>query len=135
MSDPALPLQKALVAALKGDADITAVVGDRIYDTPPMAAAYPYVTLGEDQILPDRGDGGYEGSDVTLTLHVWSRATGFPEAKRVAAATRAALAGGLTLEAGTRLVDLTFEEARFLREPDGVTSHGVLTFTALTEPA
>ncbi len=134
MSDPSLALQKALVAALKADAPLTAIVAGRIWDQPPAAPAYPYVTLGEDQVLPDRGD-CYEGSDVTLTLHAWSNATGFPEVKRIVAAIRAVLGPDLILEAGTHLVDLTFDEARYLRDPDGTTSHAVLTFTARTEPA
>lgn len=135
MSDPALALQKALVATLRADPVLVGLLSGRVYDQPPAATAYPYATLGEDQILPDRGDGGYEGSDVTLTIHVWSRQDGFPEAKRIAGAIRAALTPGLALDPGTALVDLAFTEARFVREPDGITAHAVLTFTALTEPS
>lgn len=84
--------------------------------------------------MPDRGD-GYEGSDSVLTLHVWSRAVGFPQAKAIGAAIRATLGPGVAIEAGTRLVDFVFDSARYLRDPDGVSSHGVLVFRALTEPA
>lgn len=130
--DPSLELQIALIARLRAFPALATLVGGRIYDAPPPSAAYPYVTLGEDQILPDAGT-DYDGADVTLTLHVWSKATGFPETKRIAAAIRAALAAELPLTA-LRLVDLVYEGARYLREPDGLVSHGVVTFTALTEP-
>ena len=132
MSDPSLPLQAGLVAALKAYAPLTALIAGRVYDDPSKNAAKPYVTIGEDQVLPDRGD-GYDGSDVTMTIHVWSEAVGFPQTKQIAGAIRAALAPGFAVQ-GHRLVDIAFESTRYLREPDGRTSHGVLTFTARTEP-
>ena len=112
MSDPALAVQKALVGALKADPTLAALVAGRIYDQPPAAAQMPYVSTGEDQVVPDRADGGYEGSDITVTIHAWSRATGFPEVKQIAAAIRIVLAAGLSLDRGTSLVDLTFADAR-----------------------
>lgn len=133
MSDPSLIVQAAIVAALKADPALTILVAGRVYDQPPAAPAMPYVTLGEDHVMSEAGD-GYDGADITLTLHVWSIAIGFPEAKRIAAALVAALSPDLVLGEG-RLIDITYADTRYLREPDGVTSHAVLTFTALTEPS
>ena len=45
VSDASLELQKAIVAALKADAGVDALVGTRIYDAVPMNATKPYVEL------------------------------------------------------------------------------------------
>jgi hypothetical protein len=129
-----LELQGAIVARLKADATLAAIIGTRVYDLPPAAPTFPYVTLGEDQTIPDRGD-GYEGSDVSLTLHAWSKGTGFPEVKRMVAAIRASLTNAPLSLSGHRLVNIEFEDSRVLRDPDPAISHGVLTFLARTEPA
>lgn len=128
-----LELQKAVVARLKGDAGVTALVGQRVYDQPPTAPAFPYVSLGPDQTLPDRAD-CYEGSEVTFQVDAWSRAVGFPEVKRIAEAARAALADAALTLTGFRLVDIAFVEGRTFRDPDGLTSHSALNFRALVEP-
>jgi hypothetical protein len=128
-----LELQKAIVARLKADAGVVALVGQRIYDQPPIAPVFPYISLGPDQTLPDRAD-CYDGSEVNLQVDAWSRAVGFPEVKRIAEAARAALQDAPLSLAGHRLVDLTFVDGRTLRDPDGLTSHAAMTFRALTEP-
>jgi hypothetical protein len=43
-----------------------------------------------------------------------------------------AIYGG-QLDGSDRLVDLRFEAARFMRDPDGVTAHGVVTLEATVE--
>jgi hypothetical protein len=71
-----------------------------------------------------------------VQIDAWSQSVGFPEVKRVASAVRRALAFApmdLTGD-GYRLVDIALETDLTLRDPDGVTSHAVLTFRALTEP-
>jgi hypothetical protein len=129
-----LELQRAIVGRLKADATLTAIIAGRVYDQPPKGPQFPYVTLGDDQTVPDRGQ-GYDGSDVSLTIHTWSRAQGFPETKRMLEAIRASLTDAPLALTGHRLIDLAMAESRALRDPDGITSHGVITFTALTEPA
>jgi hypothetical protein len=134
MPDPSLELQRVILARLKADAELTAIVNGRIYDRPPTNAAFPYVTLGEADVLAQRAD-CYDGSDVSMPIHGWSRAVGFPEAKRIASAIRASLhEAPLVLAAGERLVEITVTDNRALRDPDGLTSHTVVTVRALTEP-
>jgi hypothetical protein len=43
----------------------------------------PHVTIGEGQVLADLAD-CYNGSECFFDIHVWSRAVGYPEAKRIA---------------------------------------------------
>jgi hypothetical protein len=133
VSDPSLELQKAIVARLKADSATAAIVGARIYDEVPTSAAFPYINLGEDQTIAERAD-CYDGSEINLTLHAWSREPGYPEVKRIADAVRASLQDAPLTLTGHRLVDLTFIDSRVLRDPDGKTSHAVVTLRALTEP-
>lgn len=134
MSDPALPLQKAVFDALAGAAGVKARCGDpaRVYDWPPMTPRFPYITIGEDQIIDDGTTCG-EGFECFVTVHVWSREKGKPEAKAIGAAVRAALNVALPV-AGFTVVEFEQRDARYLRDPDGVTEHGVLVFRYLIDP-
>ena len=129
-----LELQRTIAVRLRADATLVVIIGARVYDQPPANPVFPYVTLGEDQTLPDRGY-EYEGSDVTLTIHTWSRAQGFPQSKIMLDAIRASLSGAPLVLTGHRLVNLEFEESRVLRDTDPTITHGVITFLARTEPA
>lgn len=132
MPNAALNLQGAIIARLRADSAIAAIVGTKVYDTP-ETNTFPRITLGEDQVTFSRAD-CYLGEDVSITIHAWSRSVGFPEVKRLASAIQAALhEADLTLD-GYRLVDLSIDDIRFMRDSDGLSSHAVLNFTALTEP-
>jgi hypothetical protein len=130
-TDPSLAIQGAFLQAI-----VTAVpvIGGRVYDTPPASPAFPYVSIGEIQVNADLAD-CYGGSESFAEVHVWSRAVGFPEAKRIADQIRGALHDAdLTLD-GHSLELLHFRDGRTLRDPDGLTNHIALTFRALTQPA
>lgn len=128
-----LALQKALVALLKSDQGVAAIVAGRIFDTVPLVARFPYVTLGEDQVLPDSAD-CYDGEDVRSTLHLWSREVGYPEVKRLVAAVKAAIGNEMAVP-GYHIVSIRVTDTRFLRDADGLTSRAVLTLQTLIEPA
>lgn len=134
MSDSSYEVQEAIVAAVKADATLTSLIAGRIYDRVPPAASFPYISIGEDQVLPDLAQ-CYDGADVVSTLHAWSRAIGYGEVKRVAAALEKALTAATFTLTGFRLVDKFFESTRYMRDPDGLTSHAVVTFRARTEPS
>ncbi|MBB6299906.1 DUF3168 domain-containing protein [Rhizobium leucaenae] len=132
MASPDLELQAAMVARLKADATLTTLVQGRVYDQPPDPAAFPYVTLGEAQFIRDDATCISAGA-VYLTLHAWSRAVGFPEAKRVADAVAESLhLAPLTL-ATNRLISINHRQNRAFRDPDGLTSHVVIELVAYVE--
>jgi hypothetical protein len=134
MPDPSLELQRALRAQLLASPAVTALVGQRIYDQPPITPQFPYITLGETDVQVQRAS-FYDGSDVSMSFHAWSRANGYPESKRIAAAIRASLhEAPITLAGLERLVDIEVQSNRAFRDPDGLTSHAVITVRALTEP-
>ena len=136
-TDPSLALQGAVVAAIKA---LATEVGTRVYDrvardtSGKITATFPYVSLGESDVLGNYAD-CYDGSDVSLAIHVWSRDVGFPQCKRIASDIRTGLNNAeLTLD-GHTLELLELERTNYLRDPDGLTSHAVLNFRALTQSA
>ncbi|ASP84374.1 DUF3168 domain-containing protein [Sinorhizobium meliloti] len=135
MASPELELQGAIVARLKADAGLMALVNG-VYDQPPDTAfATPkesYVTIGEAQFLRDDAT-CVDGGEVYLTLHAWSRKVGYPVAKQIADAVAESLhLAPLTL-ATNRLISIMHRQTRVFRDTDGLTSHAVIDFVANVE--
>lgn len=135
-----LALQGILVSLWKADANVAALVGDRVYDDIPKGKTFPYVHLDTSQTTDETVDDCATWFEVSQDVHVWSRATGMPETKRIMKALRDAVrtayfAGTLPTNAGAAIDFITHESARTLRDPDGLTKHGVLTFRAIITEA
>lgn len=132
MSDPSLDLQVALVAALRAAPPVTAIVGARTYDVPPAGAAFPYITIGDAQVLDD-GSEHIDGTESFLDVHLWSREPGRRQIKTLSAAVRATLHEAELALADHWLVSLLVTEIEHLSDPDGKTWHSVVTLRVLTE--
>lgn len=128
MTDPTLAIQAAIVAALK---TATAVAGGRVYDSVPAEPTFPYVTVGDGDTVGD-DNSCFESSEVNIPVHIWSRAVGFPEAKAIAALVRARCKVEFTIS-GFKVVNAEYVTARYLRDPDGLTSHAVVEFRYLVD--
>lgn len=134
MTSPSLAIQGAIVTQLRADVALDGLIADRVYDRIPAGAAFPYVTIGESQEIGNFAD-CYDGSETFQDVHVWSRSVGMPETKNIASAIRASLhEASLSLD-GHTLELIQFRDLRILRDPDGITTHGVLTFRILSQPA
>lgn len=141
MQDPSGALQKALYAVLSADAALTAITGGevRVFDRVPvdrlgrvMTAAYPFVQLGGGQVLDD-SDGCADGADTEFEVHAWSRAVGQLEAKRMT--DRIAQVCDVPLEPeGHEVVVHEVVSIRAVLNPDGLTTHRVVTLRYLTNP-
>lgn len=129
--DAGTEMQRAIVARLTA----RAVAGGRIYDRPPQHVVFPYVTVGEVQVVDDEAE-GIEAVEVFVTLHTWSRAETFggkPEAMAVQGAMRKALhKADLALD-GFALVEIRHRDSRSFVDPDGITTHGVCSYRALID--
>ena len=127
-------LRAAIYDALTGNAALTTLLGGpKVYDEPPRAAAFPYVTLGETRIA-DFSTGTESAEEHQLMLHAWSRQGGHKEAHLIAGALLQALDDApLTLTDHT-LINLRFAVADIRREGDGRTYHAAVRFRAVTEP-
>ncbi len=130
--DPDLELQGLVVNALKADAAVTALVGGRVYDRVPDTAAFPYIVYGPSDATSEDAD-CYTDFDVFAQLDVWSRYPGKTEAKKIADAVRVALANPALQLTENALVLLRHQQTRTFTDPDGLTTHGAMTFEALIE--
>lgn len=124
-------VQKAIYTALT----TAGVAGGRIYDQVPEKALFPYVTIGDEQVIDDSNDCA-ESWDVFSDIHVWSRPDSGSkgELKRAMKAVSVAV---LAIDSvpGWTLISVKPETSRTLRDPDGKTEHGVLTFRFIIDPA
>lgn len=135
MSEPSLALQGALVSCFKADSALSALIGTRIYDRVPADPVFPYIRVGDDQIVADGADCFDESVEVFATIHVFSRAVGKPEAKNIAGAVVAAIRSATLTLSGYSLCDIEHQGTRYLDDPDTLTTHGVVTFHAMIDPA
>ena len=72
----AAELQKAVFAALGGDAALLALMGaGKIIDHAPANVPFPYISFGRASVF-DWSTSTETGSEHLLTLHVWSKAKG-----------------------------------------------------------
>jgi hypothetical protein len=127
-------LQKAVYAALVGDATLTALLGGpKIYDAAPQNAAFSYVVIDQMRVA-DWSTGTESGAEHMLTLHVWSRHAGKKEAYEIADGVRAVLDGVLLGLEDHRLINLRHQYSELKPDEDGETYHGVIRLRAVTEP-
>lgn len=132
MTSPTLELQGGIVTRLKATGAVTGIIGSRIYDPVPAGATFPYVSFGPSDELSDDAD-CITGFEVTMQLDAWSRGTGFPEVRRLADAVRDAIHGYEFNLSANALVLFEHRLTRIFRDPDGLTSHAAMTFTAIVE--
>ncbi|MBA3446765.1 MAG: DUF3168 domain-containing protein [Pseudaminobacter sp.] len=131
MSEESLAVQKLIVARLKASAPLLALVpASKILDQQALPDVFPCILIGEAQTVGDDVDCG-PLSEVFSTIHVWSRDVGMVEAKRIAGAIRRALWDAEDTLDGFEIGGTFFEDMRFMRDPDGKSAHGVITFKSL----
>lgn len=133
MSDHENALQKALIAHLRGDPALKALLGDpaRIWDQPPEAALFPHLLIGRSESRPVAADGC--GVEQSLTLTCASTFGGTEEAKAVSAAVRARLFEAAMVADGVRTVSLRVVFADVFRSPGLKRTWAVLRVRAITE--
>lgn len=124
-------LQTAVIARLRADDALDALVSGRIWDGEPAKRVFPYVTVSRVESRPVRADGG--GVEQVLTLTGHSRFEGLEETRAISAAIRAALhEADLTAE-GVRVVNPRVTFADVFGSPEGRRSHAVVRMRAVTE--
>ncbi|MDO9610186.1 MAG: DUF3168 domain-containing protein [Brevundimonas sp.] len=131
MRDHESALQKAVLAALKGDAAVAALVGGRVFDQAPEGAEHPHLVIGRCDSRPVAADGC--GVEQRLTLTGVSRFAGSEEAKAVAAAVRACLHETVLEADGVRTATLRAAAAEVVRAGDGRRTYAVVRLRAVTE--
>lgn len=128
MASAALELQGVIVAKLKADN----IASGRIYDLVPGGVQFPYLSVGPGDSLEVDHD-CIDAEEITVQVDVWSRAQGYPESLVIAAQVRQSLHRFNTNLPTNALVSLLHRITRRMRDPDGLTSHCAVEFTALVE--
>lgn len=116
-------VQAAIYAALT----VAQVCEGRVHDQVPVSPVFPYVTIGDEQIIDDSDQCG-SAWELIADVHCWSRPnTGSKaEVKAIAAACVTALAA-ITSVSGFHLTSVQHETTRVLRDADGKTEHAVVS--------
>jgi hypothetical protein len=127
--DPSLPLQAAIVSALKASGS---AAGTRVYDKAPTGATFPYISLGNVQVISEKAE-CLQGAEVYVTIDAWSRAVGKVEVKGIGADIIAALDDADLSSADVTVNSCLFDDCQYLDDPDGLTSHFTATFHILTD--
>lgn len=136
--NPALAVQKAIRARLTGSAAVVALVpATSILDRNDRPAPDPSIILGEDQVVDPGVSIARDVVRIHSTVHIWKAEPSLEGAKTIAGAIWTALKSApLVLDAGFHCADCRMSGTRFLRDPDGETSHGIVTIETLVgEPA
>lgn len=131
--DPALAVQKAIRARLTGTTAVTALVtASSILDRNERPAPDPSIILGEDQVVDPGMSIARDVVRVHSTIHIWKTEPSLEGVKTISSAIRKALKSArLALDAGLECGDCRVADTRFLRDPDGKTSHGIVTVETL----
>lgn len=137
MSSPIFEFHKAIRSALTTSVAVTSMIAARIYKPAPQNVIFPYVLIGD----ADASDAGYEcgedAAELALDLHVYSRAGGDEEAKRIVAAIHTVFHmpdSFPSMAVGWEFMSLSVSAIRCFQDPDGRTTHGVVTVEALIHP-
>ena len=133
MSDHENALQKALIAHLREDDALKALLGDpaRVWDEAPRGAVWPYLLIGRSESGPVEADGC--GVEHQLSLRCASRFTGTEEAKAICAAVRAAIHEAALEADGVRTVSIRATYTDVFRSSDLKRVWGVVRVRAVTE--
>tara|TARA_R100000734_G_C3319162_1_gene114470 strand:+ start:1984 stop:2385 length:402 start_codon:yes stop_codon:yes gene_type:complete len=123
-------LQSAVYAALNVSA-ITSTLSCGVYDEVIEGNSYPFITLGEETAI-DYSTNNLVGAETTINIHVWSRYKGSKETKEILDKIHDLLHDVNLSVTGVNLINLRFEYSDIMRDPDGITRHGVMRFRAIT---
>tara|TARA_R110001592_G_scaffold147011_1_gene371406 strand:- start:71 stop:472 length:402 start_codon:yes stop_codon:yes gene_type:complete len=130
MSINQFALQTAIYTKLSTDSNLTTTLGASVFDDIPENTPYPYVQLGEDTAI-DYSTKDQTGSEVTVNIDVWSRYRGSLQAKNIMDRVHTLLHDSSLSVTGSNFINMRFEFSDIIRDPDGITRHGVMRFRAI----
>lgn len=132
-----LEVQAALRARFTTTASLMALVPAlSVLDTNQRPAPVPSIILGESQSVDEGTSLRRSHTRVYHTVHVWTREASLEQVKRIGGEIRRAIGfGRLTVAQPYHCADVRVSSTRFLRDPDGEHSHGVVTVEALISEA
>lgn len=103
-----------------------------ILDTNQRPAPVPSILMGESQNVDEGNSIKRRRTRIYHTLHIWTREPSLKNVKLIADKLRLAVKPArLVLQEGLHCADLMVSSTRFMRDPDGEHSHGIVTVEAL----
>lgn len=131
---PSRALQAAIIQSLRGNANVAAVVGDRVFDGVPEGAEFPMISLGPSSDVDEELD-CLSVEEHTQQIDVWSRDNSrMGPCKDIMDAVKAAIHNKpLILQDPYAVSTVRVLGKRIVKDPDGITSHGILTVTVMLE--
>ena len=130
MSIGQFALQTTIYSTLSNDNTLTNTLGAGVFDEVVENASYPYVALGEETAI-DYSTKDLDGGEFTINIHVWSQYKGSKQTKEIMDRIHDLLHDSSLSVSGFNLANLRFEFSDILRDPDGITRHGVMRFRAI----
>ena len=130
MSVGQFALQSSIYTALNVSA-ITTTLACGVYDEVVEGNSYPFITLGEETAI-DYSTNNLVGAETTINIHIWSRYKGSKQTKQIMDKVHDLLHDVSLTVSGVNLINLRFEFSDIMRDPDGITRHGVMRFRAIT---
>jgi len=128
--EPSLDLQKAIRARLIATAPVVALVpAAHIRETSGTPSVFPSILIGEGQTIIG-GSIARNRHTVFSDLHVWQTEPGLAQAKGMVGTIRQAFAAPFYTLDHHYVADLFIASTRFMRDPDGLHSHGVVSIEA-----
>lgn len=130
-----LALQKAVRNRLVATASVLEVVpAGNILDRNERPNPRPSIVIGEGQSVDEGESIARTLTRVYMDLHVWVEEPSTEISKRISGAIRKAVNGPRFQPVdGFHFADCRIRGSRFLRDPDGKTSHAVVTIDALVQ--
>lgn len=138
-----LELQKAVMARLRSDAGVQALVSNPdatsnngVYDYVPAVADggndayFPYITFVEAANTNFDTD-TTDGFETVFMIHVWSRKRAITETKKLMNAVYDSLHKHDLVVTGYNVLTLHLENSESMRGSDGLTNHGFLRFRTI----
>lgn len=134
MTEPSWALQRSIYQTLSNAPELTSRLGgEGIYDNPPPAAEFPFITIGQS-VNQDWSTGTEDGNEHSVTLHIWSRADSALEVHEITQLVRDLLHDQAISLDDHYLINLRHEFSQARIDPDGETLHGIVRYRAVTEP-
>jgi len=130
MSIGQFALQSTIFSTLNNDNTLTNTLGAGVFDEVLENATYPFVSIGEETAV-DYSTKDLDGGEFTINIHVWSQYKGAKQTKEIMDRVHDLLHDSSLSVSGFNLINLRFEFSDIMRDPDGVTRHGVMRFRAI----
>jgi hypothetical protein len=132
---PETALQNAVRATLVGaPAVVSLVPRASVLDRNERPNPSPSIIIGEGQSIDEGNSISRSLTRVYLDLHVWKKEPSTAGVKAISGAIRTAIKTSRLEELeGFHIADCYVQNTRFLRDPDGETSHAVVTVNALVQ--